>query len=453
MPIVKSNTPIETTPKVYTPTVEPKEHKSVVVDTKYTPLSNLITHVEGAQWKVNYYAQVLNRDNAVTGHNPTKEAPYQQYTYIQEYILKVSSPLSTSQDEETKVMQVTGTATCYPPLVPNVGDMFVADIGDGRSGIFQVTLSEKKSIFKESVYEINYALVDYATGDRLHDLNKKVVKKVYFLMDFLEHGQNPFLSEEEWGLVRDLNKEYRYLAQDYVETFFSKKWKTFILPNQTASTYEHFITKAISHWLSSNIHPDLMYLKIYNTADDPYLSAFSIFDAIEERDLRSIRKCFTEVFVSSTREFHQNPRTQSLRYSGIQQVVLPLNASYKVKEEERRTRKHPRILVCQQGCCSSSGVIEESDNIRETTLLDGIPLTPTLSLNDSYILSPDFYNQETDNLSHLEIQLLNYFEREALNAKVILKIIFDMTNWTLLERFYFTPILLVLIKATVRELT
>lgn len=453
MPIVKSNTPIETTPKIYIPKVEPKEHKSVVVDTKYTPLSNLITHVEGAQWKVNYYAQVLNRDNAVTGHNPTKEAPYQQYTYIQEYILKVSSPLSTSQDEETKVMQVTGNAVCYPPLVPNVGDMFIADIGDGRSGIFQITMSEKKSIFKESVYEVNYALVDYATGDRVNDLNKKVVKKVFFLMDFLEHGQNPFLSEEEWGLVRDLNKEYAYLSQDYVETFFSKKWKTFIIPNQTASTYEHFVTKAISHWLSSSVHPDLMYLKVYNTADDPYLSAFSLFDAIEERDLRSIRKCFTEVFISSTKAFHHNPRTQSLRYSGMQQVLLPLNASYKLKEEERHTRKTPSLFVCAQGSCSTTGIVEDTNMQRDVTLLDNIPLTPTLSLNDSYILSPDFYNQETDNLSHLEIQLMNYFERESLNAKVILKLVFDMKHWTILERFYFTPILLVLIKAAVRELT
>ena len=135
------------------------------------------------------------------------------------------------------------------------------------------------------------------------------------------------------------------------------------------------------------------------------------------------------------------------------QVLLPLNASFKVKGEERRTRKTPSLFVCTQGCCSTTGIVEDTEMQREITLLDNIPLTPTLSLNDSYILSPDFYNQETDNLSHLEIQLMNYFERESLNAKVILKLVFDMKHWTILERFYFTPILLVLIKAAVRELT
>ena len=197
MPIVKSTQRNEVRTDNFLPQIEPKEHKSVVVDTKYTPLSNLIVHVEGAKWKVDYYKQVLDRDSSLAGHNPTKQAPYQQYHCIHEYILKVSSPLSTTQEDETKAMRVTGSATCYPPLVANVGDMFVADIGDGRSGIFQITNSEKKSIFKESVYEINYALVDYATGDRLNDLNKKVVKDSYFLMDYLEHGQNPLLSNEE----------------------------------------------------------------------------------------------------------------------------------------------------------------------------------------------------------------------------------------------------------------
>lgn len=451
MPVVKSNTPIETKPTIYEPKVEPKEHKSVVVDSKYTPLSNLITHVEGAQWKVNYYAQVLNRDSAVTGHNPNKAAPYQQYTYIQEYILKVSSPLSTTQDDETKVMQVTGSAVCYPPLVPNVGDMFVADIGDGRAGIFQVLLSEKKSIFKEAVYEINYALVEYASGERIKDLDTKVVKKLYFLMDFLEHGQNPLLSSEEWGLIRDLNKEYSYIAAKYVDRYYSHDYKTFIIPNQCSATYEPFVTRAIAHWLSSSIHPVLMYLKVYNVADDPYFEATSIYDAIEQRDKRSIEDCFKTVFNVSVKQFAFNPRIQSLRYSGMQSTLIPKDTDYAIDRERYRHQKRAALLQCSGGNCGGSE-FQIPPRSKPIAILEDIPLIPDLDLNQTYVLSSDFYQDTPEGMSHLEIQLMNYFERESLNAKVILKLAFNWQEWTPLEQFYFTPILLILMKAAVREL-
>ena len=32
-------------------------------------------------------------------------------------------------------------------VIPNVGDMFLADIGDGKEGVFAVTASDKKTMF------------------------------------------------------------------------------------------------------------------------------------------------------------------------------------------------------------------------------------------------------------------------------------------------------------------
>lgn len=445
MPIVKSTQRNEVRTDNFLPQIEPKEHKSVVVDTKYTPLSNLIVHVEGAKWKVDYYKQVLDRDSSLAGHNPTKQAPYQQYHCIHEYILKVSSPLSTTQEDETKAMQVTGSATCYPPLIANVGDMFVADIGDGRSGIFQITNSEKKSIFKESVYEINYTLVDYATGDRLNDLNKKVVKDSYFLMDFLEHGQNPLLSSEEWQNVKEVNSHYPYIIETYVDKYFSNHYRTFIVPEQAVSIYEHFVTRMVSHWFNNDDHHKLMSLKVYNVDDDPYFECLSIYDAIEKRDLRAIRACFRATVNIPVKYFHYEPRIQSLRFSGMKNVILPTDPL-----PYATSRNEYTCLKRNAGIPDNNTIMTKASQV--FTTLDDIQLIPRIDLSKSYVLSPSFYDGENNGLTHLEIQLMNYFQHEPVSLRIVKALIEDWETWGPLEQFYLTPILIVLMKAAVREI-
>ena len=90
-------------------------------------------------------------------------------------------------------MVVTGAANVYPMLIPSVGDMFVATIADGRSAVFKVTNTERKSLFKDTAHVIEYVLVDYLTDERKSDFKSKVIKTVKFVRDFLVNGQNPLL--------------------------------------------------------------------------------------------------------------------------------------------------------------------------------------------------------------------------------------------------------------------
>ena len=159
----------------------PPESKGVVVDTRYESKANLLTHVEGSSWNVNYYSQVLNADNAPIGQQVDRNAIYQQYTFIEMFELKVTQPLTSSQDSTTKEMTLIGTANVYPHVIPNRGDMFIADVGDGRTAIFKVTSCERKSIFKDTCYSIDYILTNYTTKELRADLDNKVIKKYAFL--------------------------------------------------------------------------------------------------------------------------------------------------------------------------------------------------------------------------------------------------------------------------------
>ena len=188
----------------------PAPYKGVTVDSRYTPLSSLITHVEGSSWVVKYFSQVLDIDSEVSPQQLTKEAVYQQYTAINQLEMRVNNELSYSQDDASKAATVTGSATLYPCVIPNTGDMFLADIGDGREGIFTVTRTERKSLLKETCYQIEYVLVAYSTDtERMRDLEQKTIKTLQFVKEFLLFGQNPVVVDSEYATVRELKTSYR----------------------------------------------------------------------------------------------------------------------------------------------------------------------------------------------------------------------------------------------------
>ena len=63
MPIAKLK-PESRSPKLpQIPEIEPPKYKSVVIDEKNIPRETLLAYIAGSSWTVDYYQQVINRDN------------------------------------------------------------------------------------------------------------------------------------------------------------------------------------------------------------------------------------------------------------------------------------------------------------------------------------------------------------------------------------------------------
>ena len=156
MPIVEvpASPPVPETPlpQQINAKIAEEHQRNALVDSKVTPYAALLTHIEGSSWFVDYYSQVLGADDDVTPYQPTQSAIYQQYLLIKKFELKLQGSLSVSDDSDTSVMTVTGSATVYPYMKPNKGDAFIADIGDGRVGQFTVDGITKQTILKETCY-------------------------------------------------------------------------------------------------------------------------------------------------------------------------------------------------------------------------------------------------------------------------------------------------------------
>lgn len=449
MPLVK---PTPSAPPVEQPAtvrITPPTYKGITVDSRYVPSSSLLTHVDGSSWTVEYYSQVLDSDNAVQGQGLTTSALYQQYRHIRGFELKVTTALESSQDSESNAMSVTGAANIYPFVIPNVGDVFLADVGDGREGVFQITASTRKTIFKDTCYEVSYELVGYSTEERRADLKAKTVDVLVFVRDFLTSGQNPLIQKDEFAILTELQDRYLSMAARYFRAFISHEFKTLLLPAQAAPVYDAFLMKFVKAVFTTRDAEEVRQLRQLNVDDDASLRAMQILEVLTLKDPLLFKHAAKRMGLMHVRTFTRNPVLEGIRYSGVQYVVYPKDAELSIDEMLYPRTKALSAEVLRNAVSPVATVdVPDLSALPQPT----IPLIHAILSDEYYIFSAAFYNKADTGQSQIELLLHDYLDGKALNTTVLLALCQAQHTWGALERFYYTPIVLLLIKAAVRSM-
>jgi hypothetical protein len=428
------------------------EYKGITVDTKKTAVSNLLTHVEGSSWNVLYYSQTNNDDNALNNQSVTLNPVFQGYKLIKNFELKVTSPLTSNQDETSGAVLTTGTSNVYPFVIPNIGDMFLADIGDGREAVFTVTGSSRKTLYQETCYEINYSMVDYSTTERRGDLNAKVVQTLVFVRDFLKHGQNPLVQKEEFTLLTELAGRYREIIEHYFKSFTSKEFKTIIVPGQNSPVYDHFLTKALMSFFTTLDSKEIRHIRTLNCDDDSVMSATTIWDVLKNKDANLVKHSVRHVGLVKSSTFERNPVLDGIYYSGIRELVYPKDSELSVDFSLVSTAK---TLSTVQLVNVPSPITRLEDLLAITELNQqlgsgAIPIK-AVTVDDYYVFSQAFYDKSETGQSRLEMAVWDYLEDKPLNGNHLKVFCETYHAWGGLERLYYVPILLILLKAYVRN--
>lgn len=420
------------------------QYKDVVVDTRWTPISSLLRHVEGASWTVDYYSQVLDRDSQLNGHQPTTSGVGQQYSKINNLELKVTSPLSQSQDEETKTMTYKGSALVYSFLIPNEGDMFTADIGDGQTATFRITLSSKKSVFKESVYEIEYTIGTTDTA-YLTDLENKVVRTFEYRRDFINYGQDPIVIQTDSKLLGGLEAVHGTLAQKYFPMFFNREYFTLTLPHQPQSVYDSFLTDFVLSVFTSGDAPILAQVRDISVDEQEVMSLDNLWSALTHRDLTRLTSGFTKTRLVSTKGFSDNPYLGSIRYTGLKHCVYPANPRAIYSDTPETQLLPTGTTIVNYPFPLILPAVTPGDILPLNT-----PPIYSVLCDDYYVFSEAFYLQ-TANQSNLEYLVSCFLKEEAIDLVKLTALARLALTWNPLEQFYYIPIVLFLIRATVRN--
>ena len=450
MPIL-SNRPTPPTQKpADSPTITHPEYKGVTTDTKYTSRQSLLSHVEGMPWRVTYYQQVVTTDSELSPQQLEKDPVYQQYVRIQHLEIRVTSELSESQDDTTKNFDVTGEAIFYPPMKPNRGDMFLADIGDGREGVFAVTDTTRLSIMREACFQVQYVLVSHSTEERRADLENKTIKRTHFVKRLLEHGEDPIVVDDDYHRYLSLQEYWGQLLERYMVQFYDKASSTLLVPDQQQPTYDPFVVKFIASFISSSHHPLLRHMRKYAVELPNRQQPWTLWDAILTVSDSLLPMVEEKLTLAPSKCFGALPQFEGVNYSNIHWVAYPHNPNEPLYPTE----------ALREGQLPDRQLRHQFDTTRLNTLAqyptvtqDGVDTLPSIypvTQDDYYVLSRSFYHGDAEHQSALERLVQHALTRTPLNQRHLTELCDLSHKWPRLEQFYYVPLLLVLIKMTLR---
>lgn len=451
--VPKPDAPPELQP--HPPQITSPMYRGVTVDTRYIPTNSLLTHVEGSPMTVNYYAQVLDRDSEIAGQNPTRNPVIQQYYLIKGLELRVTQELQWTQNEETKQWTATGAANVYPFLTPNQGDMFLMSLADGREGIMQVTDSKRMSVMKEAIHEISYEFVEFSDQAqyRIADLNTKSIEQYTYMKDFLQYGQNPVLLDADAANVEELRLAFDSITREYFQEFLSNEFKTLVIPGQAFSTYDHFLTKFMLKFCTTLDAPEIQYCRLLNTDGMDDMKTPTIWDMCLQRNLMIKRLLNERMRMTSTLYFPSDPMMEGVHHSGIQYIVFPENP----RQSWDDVRKMRAPVTLAYTLTPVPGIVGRLDDLIVESNLTGLPypdlpLIKDVTVDDYYVFSEAFYKQDAPNMSKLEAAVWDMLNRKALNLSLLVFYTRTWQTWGALERFYYTPFVLMLIRAQIKSI-
>jgi len=450
----------EVTPTAVKPRIDPKSFDGITVDTEYTPSSALLTWVEGSNWTVDYFSQVLGSDSEPTPQDINRDPIYQQYKRIKGMDLKVTSPLTFTQDPQLRHMEVRGSGITYPFLVPNKGDMFVADVGDGRVGVFTVTEAVRSTILRDSVYTVEYIMVAELDQARLKDLERKTIETYHYSQDSLIRGCGPFVTEQE----KTRSSRYLELRQElisrYLTDFLSQEHSTLLVPDQLRKTYDHFVTKAVLALVGTQDDMRVRRIRELNVTAEPVMSQPTFWDALLRLDDSRLYGVSQKATCLSTNYFKGRPTLQAIGYTGIPRLVYPMDAPTDVDSQyDSEDVSVPEGIPFREGRPRRplSGT-PKSQSERNLLFFQTTPMSYGLEpwkipadihpvVKDAYYgLSGAFYNDVKDYQSKLEQLIWQALRNEALNLDQLDAVVERCRDWDNLERFYYHPILFALLQ-------
>lgn len=438
--------PISTRPN---PTPEPtptpievdKENDTSVVDLDETSLAELITHVGGSDWAVTYFQQYLRSGETAHSQDGMLDTPLQQYRKINDFLLKVQSPLEYSSDTTNHAQMLVGSSIIMPrTVVPNRGDMFLADIGQGVAGLFTIDTVRLLSHYKDRAYEVEYRLYRqiHSSGDTyLTDLENKVVETYHFRKDLLLGEFSPIIQEDEIALQRTIADKRDMLLEHYLNLYYSEEFGTVMLPDSERRVYDPLVPEFIKSLFDVHDHPTLRRLAEINAGAVPAFANRNIWDSLLEGRPELFVACPKKAEVRPVALFRNDPTLYNIAYSGLDYLVCPVP----LYDVDRPFEKD--VSTQQTYLQSIPARVRDLDQSSAGELGD-IPDTPYLKGLDTYVFTQSFYDLGEVN-TRLESELYAYLNQTGLDKETLIKLSDRALAWPWLEGFYYIPVLMLLL--------
>ena len=369
-------------------------------------IEKYIKYIDGKILEVDYYS-FIRGDNGIDTVIDVNDDT-QQYNIVKQLQLTITNPINTSNYEDVKFNAVLNAG-----ITPAKNDIVVLRLIDGRLGMFVVSEITKQTYITAKIYNIELSFLYYSDHNKEYfdSLFGKVKKVFIYDKSHITSNSAPIILESAYKNKIHMQDAYNGIMKSYLDTFIYQKVISVL--HEGNRYFDFGIQKLI---LSLAREDDLRLMKTIST---DYDARVSIIDEILDGRVSmvknnnryyTVKPIFYDVSLSST---------LSLLSSDVKHSIVP-----------------DSVL----GDNPFKDIVSPVNN--------NIPIMFRASNNNQYLFSNTFYDNNPFDLntdySKLEYLLKKYISRETIDHSEINILIDDVSNWKLIEQYYYVPFLLLI---------
>lgn len=231
-------------------TALPPSYQNDIIESRYAPATSLLSMVPGTPTRVTYYRQYLGRDGEQHDFAPESIETYQSYTRVNNLIVKIDNGNGNYNfDPVNAQSSLSFTGYILFDLAPNKGDVFVKDVGDGRAAMFTIVEQpELRTIAADKVYYFEAVSIATMNATIQFNLDKKVVKELYYSKESAVNGGNAVLTSDDWSSNKRLNQLKFAIMDDILANHYYSDENTITVPNELNDRlYDPYLAKFLSY--------------------------------------------------------------------------------------------------------------------------------------------------------------------------------------------------------------
>jgi len=400
------------------------------------PIENIIQYIDGITWVIDYFLQW--KDVNDIAQQPDINIPATQLKYIKINKLEVKVQTAITQ---TIPEDIGGEFIVSSGYTPVYGDPFTARLTGGRIGLFVVTEVNTKTYGLHEAYTVVFKLLSFLDTDTTiyDDILHKVMREyVYDKQHMTKYGA-PILLQDTYDKKCDVQVSIARLSSYYIQKFMNRDTRMLTLPTKTGLYIDPLLTDFVF-----KIFDNQQELSQLTRVDVPKVHvSYSIWDMLLAKD--------TALPVSKNLAYLPIPNG----FIGAQlRSAVILGVTHTIRElNELDTIAIPDMIdevVTIPEIDTATIESEPVEDVVEDTPIEGsepIEELPLVSTSDtySYVLSTNFYELDYMSSGEIERLTLQYLNKE-IDSALLSKLLSEYSNWSLLNQYYFLPILLLVSK-------
>lgn len=392
--------------------------ETVISSTKDIAPANVIGWMNGTPISVNYYHGLQPEDGQVETLALEIPAVNQSYQLIEDMELVLESGIESTYDADSQKNLYTATALVNAAVTPNMYDMVSFVYIDGRELLMEISNVERLSHLATTAHRVELRELSIGDSELLVNAKAKASLKTTYIKDQIQVGGKAIIGSETMTRRMDLKDMLIKLSTMHRQSFYSSQMDSLVLESPSGyKLYDRYMNDLVR-----TIMPDISRVRVL---EDPYESdRANLWDALLKMKSYLLGSGDT--------------------YSGWIPVnyLPPLGTNPRLVNGESVLVTH----LHSEESCETHGYTVLTEEFTET--VEGIhdPMS-----GSSYILSDDWYDgvTETDDLME---QLINqHMLTQNLNRDVLDTLCESSFGWPDHYRYWYQPILMILITMELRK--